>query len=115
MGIGNPLVISPVYNASHLLRFTCNRIRSHHWGIEGQPTTQLGYRALVTYTRGWGTYANPFLNVKKNFNVLAELTYSPAKLAGWSATLGIGADFGTILGRSYGASLSIKKTGLLTR
>ena len=115
MGIGNPLIISPVYNASHLLRFTCNRIRSHHWGVEGQPAAEFSYRALVTYTRGWGTYDNPYPNVKKNLNVLAELTYTPAKLTGWSATLGIGADFGTILGRSYGASLSIKKTGLLTR
>lgn len=113
MGIGNPLIISPAWNADHTLQFKCNRIIAHHFGISGQPSDQVGWRALVSYTRGWGTYGSPYREVQRNVNLLGEVTYSPSKLRGWSGTLGIGLDRGGMLGHSFGAMLSIKKTGIL--
>lgn len=44
---------------------------------------------------------------------MGEVTYKPAKLAGWSATLGIGIDRGNMIGHSVGGMLTIRKTGIL--
>ena len=113
MGIGNPLLISPVYNRNHLIDFQHNRIKGHHFGFEGDPLPWLSYRVLMSYTRSWGTYDDPTSRVLKNFNTLFETTFTPEKLKGWSGTLSIGSDGGSLLGPSFGAMLSIKKTGWL--
>lgn len=111
MGIGNPLVISPIYNNNHELYFRSTRIVAHHLGFKGEPSPQVGYRVLASYTRSWGTYSKPFAEVKSNFNLLLEARYSPARLKGWSAKLGLAMDAGSLLGCSYGAMISISKTG----
>ncbi len=115
MGLGNPLIISPLYNSDHTLRFLCNRVRGHHWAVEGQPTSLIGYRILCSYTRGWGTYKRPLREVETTVNLLLEATITPARLPGWSAKVGLGADWGHLLGRSYGLSLTIAKSGILSR
>lgn len=113
MGIGNPLIISPIWNADHSLQFKCNRIVAHHFGISGNAGAQIDWRALASYTRGWGTYGSPYKEVERNINLMGEVTYKPAKLAGWSATLGIGIDRGNMIGHSVGGMLTIRKTGIL--
>lgn len=115
MGIGNPLIISPVYNADNTMRFLCNRVRGHHWAVEGRPSPLVSYRLLCSYTRGWGTYKRPLREVASNVNLLLETTLTPPRLAGWSATIGLGADWGRLLGRSYGVSISIARSGILSR
>lgn len=113
MGIGNPLLISPVYNTDGTLEFRHNRIKGHHFGWQGSPLPSLQYRVLLSLTRSWGSYPLPTPEVERNFNALLELTWSPAKLNGWRGRLGIGADGGGLLGRSFGAMLTISKTGWL--
>lgn len=111
MGIGNPLIISPIYNNDHLIRFSCNRIIAHHFAIAGQPSPSIDYRILASYSRNWGTYTRPTPEVLKNFNFLAEVTWHPRKLKGWYATVGFAADRGALLGKSFGGELVIGKTG----
>ncbi|MDE7413349.1 MAG: capsule assembly Wzi family protein [Muribaculaceae bacterium] len=111
MGIGNPLIISPIYNNPHTLGFKCNRLWAHHIGVKGEPSERIGYRLLASYSKNWGSYANPFKEVKHNFNLLAEVKWHPKKLRGWEGTLGVGMDAGSLLGKSYGVSLKISKTG----
>ena len=111
MGIGNPLVISPIYNANHQLYFLCNRVWAHHLGIKGNPSDEIGYRLLASYSKGWGSYSTPLPEVKSNFNLLAEVNWKPKVLKGWEGALGFGMDAGSMLGNSYGVSLKISKTG----
>ena len=113
MGIGNPLIISPIYNNDGIIIFKNNRITSHHLGFMGQPFDELGYRVLMSYTKSWGTYDNPLDDVMKNVNGLVEVTYSPKKLPGASGTLSFGIDGGGLLGRSNGVMLTLRKTGWL--
>lgn len=115
MGIGNPLIISPIYNPDGTIRFRSNRLIGHHLGFMGQPLSQLGYRVLLSYSRNWGTYTSPLKNVTSNYNALLELTYSPKKLKGFTASLAVGADAGGMLGRSGGAMLTIKKSGFILK
>lgn len=113
MGLGNPLLISPLWNNDGSLTFKCTRVISHHIGLAAQPTETLGWRLLASYTRGWGTYALPYPDIKRNINLLGEVTWAPKKLKGWSGTLGIAVDGGSMLGPACGAMMSIKKTGIL--
>jgi len=113
MGIGNPLLISPIYNADHSLDFMHNRIKGHHFGWEGQPHPDVDYRVLLSFTRSWGTYFMPTPDILHNFNALVEVTYRPHYLPGWSGKLSLGADGGRLLGKSFGAMLTISKSGWL--
>lgn len=113
MGIGNPLLISPIYNTDGQIRFRHNRVKGHHLGFDGNPLPWLSYRVLLSYTRSWGTYDIPTPEVEKNFNTLVEATFAPRRLRGWSATVSFGSDGGGMLGPSAGAMVSIKKTGWL--
>lgn len=112
MGIGNPLLISPAWNRDGSIVFQCNRIIGHHIGLEGRPCSLLSWRMLASYTRGWGTYNKPYRDIKKNFNFLAEFICTPRQLPGWSATASVAVDAGSMLGRSTGFLLSLRKTGL---
>lgn len=116
MGQGNPLLISPIYNIPGQFdsyEFLNNRIKGHHFGWEGSPLDELDYRVLLTLTRSWGSYFHPAPRIRHNFNGLVELTYRPRRLKGWSGRLGIGWDGGCLLGRSFGAMLTISKKGWL--
>lgn len=111
MGIGNPLTISPIYNANHRMMFLSTRFYAHHLGFKGNPTDNISYRVMATYSKSWGTYALPFDDPKSNFNLLAEISWKPEKLKGWQADFGVGMDAGSLIGNSYGVSLKISKTG----
>ena len=116
MGQGNPLLISPIYNVPGRFDsyyFLNSRIKGHHIGWEGDPTPELHYRTLLTFTRSWGCYDIPAPSLRHNFNFLLEVGYSPRRLSGWKGVLSIGADGGSLLGRSFGAMLTISKTGWL--
>lgn len=111
MGIGNPLIISPLYNGDHMLNFYSNRIIAHHFGFEGNPTPELNYRVLLSFSRNWGTYERPLPDVLDNFNGLLEVTWKPQRLKGWYGSIGIAGDSGDMLGKSLGAALSIGYSG----
>lgn len=111
MGLGNPLLTSPVYNGHNDLIFLNNRVEGFHVGLNGEPFRGLRYRLLFSATRNWGTYFRPFDDIENNWNGLAELSYSPEKWKGWAFTLSGAADAGSLLGRSTGAMLTICKTG----
>lgn len=110
-GIGNPLITSPIYNANHELAFLSTRVISNHLGFKGNPTDQISYRVLLSHTRSWGTYSDPFPKVKSDFSWLAEVKYHPKKLKGWEGSLALGGDHGSLLGNSFGGMLTISKTG----
>ena len=113
MGIGNPLLPGPLYNRNGQITFVSNRVLAHHIGFSGSPVPALNYRVLLTYSRHWGTYDNPLNEIKKQFNSLVEVTYSPEKLKGWSFTLSAAMDRGNMLGNNSGGMLVIRKQGII--
>jgi len=110
--IGNPLYRSPIYNDDGTIEVKNSRFAAYHLGVSGSPTDQLSYRLRASYQDGLGTYQNPYLKKQHNFSFAIEASY--AFPCGWTATLGYGMDFGRILGRNYGAQLTVGKRGLLT-
>lgn len=114
MGIGNPLILSPIYNADHLIRFRTNRIEAHHLGFSGNPSSRIDYRVLISYSRNWGTYDYPLPEIADNFNSLIEIGWKPAGLQGWQFKAALAFDGGDLIGKSFGGMLSISKTGFLS-
>lgn len=108
MGIGHPLLTSPIYNTDHHLVFRSTRIRALHLGIDGNPTSELAWRAMATITRNWGTYSEPYDDIIHQQHYMAELSYAPQRLSNWSGTLGIGLDHGKLIGNSFGAQCTIR-------
>lgn len=113
MIIGTPLVTSPIYNSSHKIRSENNRVEAFHLGIEGQPFKSIGYRVLLTKSNNWGSYELPFLHIKENLSGLFELSYTPTKLKGWSATASFAFDNGELYSNNSGAMLTIRKSGII--
>jgi hypothetical protein len=111
MGIGNPLLLSPIYNSNHHLTFLDNRIIAHHFAIAGNPTDEIDYRVLLSFSKNWGTYTCPTEEVLSNFNALAEVTWHPNRFKGWYGSVGLACDTGSLLGKSMGIALTIGKTG----
>lgn len=113
LGLGNPLLISPIYNRDGAITFRANRIIANHFGIEGLPSRWLSYRLLFSYTRSWGTYDKPSPYVMDNLNTLLELKAPVGRIPGFTATLSVAFDRGNLIGHNAGAMITLTKTGLI--
>ncbi len=109
--IGNPLYRSPIYNEDGSIRVANNRFSAWHFGLDGCPTDKLGYRALLTYQDGLGTYQDPYTDVHHNVSLLVEANYLLPH--NWAARVGYGMDFGHILGSNAGFQITISKKGII--
>ncbi len=111
--IGNPLYRSPIYNTDGTIEVKDNRFVAYHLGFDGKPSERMGYRALFTYQKGWGTYAKPFTKKHHDVSFLLEADYRFNH--GWNVRGGYGMDFGSnqMLGHNAGFQLTISKKGSL--
>ncbi len=109
MSLGHPLITSPIYG-KNIISFVNNRIKGWHLGLSGEPTTELSWRALLTFTENWGTYEMPFDDILKQNSFFVEFGYAPKRLKGWSAILGCALDDGDMLGNSFGGQFTLRKT-----
>ena len=111
--IATPLCTSPIYNKDHTLKCYNNRVEAFHAGIEGNLLTWLSYRMLVTHSNNWGSYNDPFKEIKQNTSGLVELTFKPMIPGGqWSITTSFAFDNGDLYGNNYGGMITIKRCGI---
>lgn len=113
MSAGTPLLKSPVYNKDGYLRFTDNRVKALHIGINGYFTTQWNYRILASYRKSWGTPFIPVSIPKNATSALLEITYTPQKWEGWSFCGAFSIDHGSLYGNNTAAAVSVRKTGFI--
>lgn len=111
-GLGNALFLSPAYNNDGRITFRHSRIKAHHVGLMGQPTSQLAYRALFSWERSCGTYPNPLINPVEGWTLLLETTWKPRFLQGWGAALSYGHNGGNLFHNSNGLQLTISWNGI---
>ncbi len=109
--MGHPFLIGPQYNRDHRNAVEGSRVKAQHVGLEGDPSEEWNWRLLLSYTRNWGTYQQPFDKVEKQFSGMAEVTYRPGFVRGWSVSAALGLDRGGYPGNSTGAMVTIRKTG----
>ncbi len=114
LAIANPLFISPIYNETNRLHFASNRIVANHLGFSGQPSKYLRYRILCSISDHWGTYYQPYQEIKYNHNYLFELISYLPKNPTWSFNTSFSFDRSSIIGNNWGVLLSVKKAGVLS-
>lgn len=107
MGMGSPLLYGPAYNCNHSMSFRSNRMKAQHIGLQGEPTEEWSWRILASFARHWGTYGSPFDEVKRQFNGMAEVRFSPARLKNWGFKAAVGVDKGSVIGNSVGGRVSV--------
>lgn len=115
MAMGTPLLISPIYNKDGNITFKGNRVKAHHWGVSGRPSQEMDYRVLVSYSKNWGTYNDPFEEIEKNVSTLFEWGYAPRWLENWKLTASLAFDRGDLIGNNSGGMITIRKTGIFSR
>lgn len=104
MTIGTPFITSPVYNedVDHRLNYRIwnNRVKVHHFGIEGQITEGLDYKALVSYSKNKGIYDQ---------NYIPEVFELESPLHQWSGKLDLYYELPAIEGLNLGGSMAFDK------
>ncbi len=107
MGMGNPLVVSPLYNRNGNLEFRGNRIISHNIGVNGYIGYKIpiAYRLQYTYSENWGSYYHPFDNKRYTTSLLAEFIYAPKKKS-WIASCSFAHDKSNLIGNNTGVMLT---------
>lgn len=113
--MGNPLILSPIYNSNGSLSPRHNRVRSHHIGLTGQPCDELRWRFMYTHEMSLGTYSLPTLDPEYGNFYLLEATYSPRQIPGFSVTASYGRNSGQLLGESNGGMLTVTYSGWFNR
>ncbi len=106
--MGNPLILSPIYNTDNLLEVKNNRLVAYHLGFGGHPSYELSYRVLMTFQDALGTYEKPYDGYKKSFNFMAEASYKLPKH--WLMTAAVGIDRGNVHGNNSGLQITAKKS-----
>ena len=110
MANGNPLLRSPIYNEDGNMTFKYNRVKAMHMGWSGYMAREWDYVAKLSFSRTWGTYPAPTLDILENFSAYAAFRYVPAKLKGWQFCASFGLDMGEIYGDNVGFQMKIHKT-----
>lgn len=113
--MGNPLILSPMYNAYHGqkndLHNYFNRVNAHHVGLKGSPADWLSWRLLYTYEKNLGSYDRPVMDPLHGHFLLLEATYIPKQLNGFSFAAAYGHNSGNLLGRANGVMLTVSWEG----
>jgi hypothetical protein len=117
--MGNPLIMSPMYNdylgLEGMLNNYFNRVNAHHVGIKGNPTPWISWRVLYTYEKNLGSYDKPVMDPLKGHFLLLEGTYKPKKLRGLGFTLAYGHNHGSLLGKANSAMLTVSFDGWIRK
>lgn len=111
VSLGHPFLLGPQYNQDGTNKIKGSRVKAQHIGISGNPNQEWNWRILLSYSRNWGTYLNPFDKVTKQISSLFEATYTPKKLSGWCFTACMAFDRGNYPGNSTGGMITISKSG----
>ena len=99
--MGNPVLISPVYNDNGYAGFRSNRVQMFHLGIDGSITDKIDYRMLATTTKHWGCYGAPLKEVERVTSVMLECTYCHGGAYDWKFSISGAMDFDSGSGGSY--------------
>ncbi len=109
--MGNPCLLSPIYNNDGKICTYDNRVRMNHIGLSGTPHNDVQYRILLTHEKSLGTYFYPHENPKHGTFLLLEATYSPHKIKGLNLTASYGQNKGALLGDSKGGMITLSYKG----
>lgn len=109
--LGNPVLISPIYNKDGNQCFRSNRVLMYHIGVDGGFGARWDYRALLTNTTHLGTYDDPFNETQSVCSCLLEGSYRFGDVYGWKIGASVGFDLndGDLTGNNTGIMITLSK------
>ncbi len=111
--IGTPFITSPVYNKNKEIQIINNRVKVHHFGIEGE-YKKYYYKVLSSFTNNYGSYSDyPNETNLSSTNMLFEINKHFEKLFNLEAGISVGIDVGEAYGNNVGVLFKISKRGVL--
>ena len=87
--------------------FSNNRVVAFHTGARGYLSKQLNWKAMLTWSRNYGTYDYPYSTVRKQLYSLLELSWS-AKNLPLSFSSRLAADLGAHVPDEIGLALGLQ-------
>ncbi len=120
--IGTPFITPPIKTDAGDYYAYNNRVQVHHAGAHGN-IHGFNYKALVSFSKSYGTYTSPFKHPMKCTSILLEIEKTVPQWFGLEFACSLAADFGEMPavntnvlqtgGNSFGICLSIRKTGTI--
>lgn len=104
--IGSPLIPSPEYNQDGIVGYLNNRVSDWHIGLNGG-ISNISYRMLATTMNTWGTHKRPFLNKKRDFSALLDVSYHHPRLEGWNFKVSLAGDKGSLFGDNFAVAAGL--------
>lgn len=112
--LGNPYLLSPLYNTDGTLYSLNTRVRVHHVGVRGD-LYGYRYRLRASYARNYGNNNSQVPYSTQNTALCLDVQRTVQQAWGLTFGLSLAADFGTQFGNSFGAQLTVSKQGLITK
>lgn len=114
MGLGSPMVVSPIYNFDGYPEYAHNRTRGFHAALQGIITQNIAYKAMYAYQCAGGSGRIPGRELLSNNSAKIQAIWSGAhKLTGLKVKAELAFDAGELRGNNIGALVSLSYTGSL--
>jgi hypothetical protein len=107
--IGNPLILSPVFNKDGSFRIIYNDVQAHHLGMKGN-INGINYRMLGTFSSYYFNNEDP---AYPNTSWLLEISKKFENLGNTEFSISAAGDSGEIPGKTFGLMFSVRKNGIL--
>ncbi len=112
MAIGSPMVMSPIYNANGYPEFIYNRMRGVHVAMCGSPMSELSYRLMAGWQKGYAMGRTPLPHAKSDVSAMLQLNWKADRiLPGLDVDCRIAFDRGELRGDNFGVALAVSYTG----
>ena len=123
--IGDPLIVPKGTRArtwtgrAMVLGVENNRLKAHHFSIAGKLFHKLPYKAMLTYSKNYGTYGGPYVGESQLGKPWGTVKETPLRqlsgalvgevpVGSFAITWGVYADYGSLLEHNFGASLGLR-------
>jgi len=108
--IGTPLITSSIYNDNGVIDIRNNRVKAHHFGIDGT-YTEYQYKIMTTISNNYGTYSLKYPTMKSATSIYIDINKRFKRFYNIEAGVMIGADFGQMYGNNAGCMITLRKRG----
>jgi hypothetical protein len=112
--MGTPFITSPLYNQDGTIYTLNSRVRVHHFGFRGD-IYGFKYRILCSYANNYGNDNTSKKLLSTNTSTLLEVSKYVEKAWGLNFGIALASDIGNQLGNQFGAMLTIRKQGIITK
>lgn len=112
VGMGSPMVMSPIYNLDGYPAYVGNRMRGFHIAAEGT-VAALQWRLKGGYRKAWGSGRVILREPIHSTSVAADVRWNVPRVPGLAVNGTVAFDCGTMPGNSFGVMAGVVYSGLI--